>query len=37
MESNGALWQQAILQQKTPEEAMGESGEIWDDLREELG
>jgi multiple sugar transport system substrate-binding protein len=37
MESNGALWQQAILQQKTPEEAMAESGEIWDDLREEMG
>jgi multiple sugar transport system substrate-binding protein len=37
MESNGALWQQAILQQKTPEEAMGEAGGIWDDLREEMG
>jgi multiple sugar transport system substrate-binding protein len=37
MEANGALWQQAILQQKTPEEAMGEAGEVWDELRQEHG
>jgi len=36
-EANGALWQQAILKQTSPEEAMASSAEVWDELREELG
>ncbi len=36
-EANGALWQQAILQQKSPEEAMASSAELWQKLKKELG
>lgn len=36
-EANGALWQQAILQQKSPEGAMASSAEVWQKLQEELG
>jgi multiple sugar transport system substrate-binding protein len=35
-EINGQLWQQAVLQQETPESALEKSGEAWDKLKEEF-
>jgi multiple sugar transport system substrate-binding protein len=36
-ETNGSLWQQAILKKMSPEDAMKKSSEVWNKLKKEAG